>query len=179
MSKIISFLKSKKGDVIEAILVIPIFIVMLIFLGYQMEFHDTRNAVEDANRVITRYIMTSENMDDAVSYVNNYLKKRDDSLYFRIDENDEENFFTVENIIRIHVKDTGEIIEDKELMEEYWVQGNMVEFTFSRKTSYYDVTFNEFCPINPKTFNGVRTCFKLFQDTIVSNNIVVLEGVSS
>lgn len=175
-----NFLKSKKGEVIEAILVIPIFVIFLIYISYKMQFYETRNSLEDASQVVSRYVMTSNDANTAITTINRYLNSRSDGKYYvecakdNFDGSEEFNAstmtFTKENFVGVYVYDGNKYTYKTNIdFKNDWVKGNMIEIELKRYAPYYSLTTNKFCPLNAKDY-----CFELMQATVSTKTVIML-----
>lgn len=168
MFKIISFIKNKSGETVDAIIIAPVWIFVLLIIAVQMSIYQAKQSLEDSAQIISRYVMLSESPDDAVSTVNNYLYSRNDKNYY--------DSFSIADITKVYYK-TGSgtstewaFTENESDYNRYWKKGNMVEIIFTRRTPYYGSSALKFCVLGD-------SCFSVVEDVVSTRIIVFLSDV--
>lgn len=169
LKKIFSCIKSKCGNSIDAIIITPIWLMILIFISCQMQIKESRQSVTDSAQIASKYIMTSESLSDGINLINTYLQQRSDNRYY--------DSFSIENIIGISYKpgtnnnqaytytsNPGDFTTD-----DVWKNGSIVEFYLTRKTPYSGSSALRFC-----AFKNDEFCFKIVNDLVVTKGIVIL-----
>lgn len=169
LKKIFSLIKNKTGETVDAIVIAPVWIFILLIIAVQMSIYQAKQSLEDSAQIVSRYVMLSKNPDEAIETVNYYLNVRKDSNYF--DE------FKIENITKVYYK-TGSgtntewaYTENQSDYNNYWEKGNMVEIVFKRKTPFYGSSALRFCLLNDN-------CFSVVEDVISTRIVVFLSDVN-
>lgn len=158
--------KSKKGEVVEAVILVPLWLMVLLYLGYQMQFYETGEAVEDAGQVSSRYMAEADSLNSGITTINNYLNSREDGEYFyKLTAND-----TTQSYITKFWNKNGEELSIDEINVLNWQKGAKIEFVLKARAPYYDVTLNNFCPIGAEN----NECFQILESDIYTKIIVYI-----
>lgn len=168
--KIFSLLKNKVGETVDAIIITPVWIFVLLIIGSQMQIYQAKQDLEDGIQIVSRYVMMSDSPTSAINTVNNYLSQRDDANKY--------DTFTVENITKVYYKTgTGsttkfEYTTNSSEYESYWEKGNMVEITLKRKTPYYGSSMLTFCVFDFE--KNADNCFTVVEDVVQARCVVFI-----
>lgn len=140
-SKIKNFFKNKKGsDAITAILIVPVWLLLLSFIGSKMQIKQAENQLADSSQIVTRYLMNSETLDEGIKTANDYLSRRSDARYYdKIQSGD------IVKIAKLSSSNSYDIVQDKTAYSNNWKSGNMVTIKLSRKTPFSDSSALKFC----------------------------------
>ncbi len=171
LSKLKKLSKSKLGEAIDAIIITPIWIFVIVIIGVQVQLRQAKQEVEDAAQVSTRYIMLAETLDEAIGSVNNYLHQRSDRDYFYD--------LTIDNITMYKVTISGSNKTYQKIAKtaEYtaaWESGNLVEFTLKRKTPFSESSLFSLCPPAFVQQGNDDICVNLLQENVWTRTSVII-----
>lgn len=168
-----TFWHNNKGEVLEAILMIPVLLTVFFLLAFQVEQYRTKNNIEDTTKVVSRLIMQSNTLEEGIQNANNYIKTRADSKYYNLEKPDSENqvFFTIDNIDSLYDKESKNTYKDKAVMKSKFSEGDIVTFHIRRYSKNWDNRLNTFC------FKGEKeNCITLTKDHTTTYLTVIING---
>lgn len=165
LKKIISLIRNKAGDTIDAVIIAPLWIFIMFIIAVQMSIHRANQELEDTMQIVTRYVMLAETPADAIDTVNNYLATREEngSHYYEV--------FDKTNITGIYYKNNSTYVytSNYDDIENYWVPGTMVEITLVRKTPYAGNSIMKFC-----VYNNEDLCYSIISERVYSKMTAIL-----
>lgn len=146
--KMTRFFKSKKGEIVDTIIIIPLWILILVFISSKMSVMQSLQDNESAMQIVSRYVALAETPNDAINNVKEYLSARKDAENFNltIDGNTQE-YFGINNIKQATYEDaingTTTKINDgsdsfSSFITNHWGNHLILEVELYRKTSFYN-----------------------------------------
>lgn len=150
--------KNIKGDAIEVVFMVPIWLFIFFYLGVQLDEMNSYDELEDAIHVSSHYAMTAASYEDCLDNISGYIDVRNDS--------DKIEFSVVSiQYLEGSTWKTSYIEAD---FEKYWEQGSIITIQMSRDTSYgSDAT--TFCSLN-----NDEVCFEIINSEVSSYFAIIL-----
>ena len=165
--KIFTFIKNKKADAVEAIIIVPIWVMLLAYIGNKIAVFQHKQYVADAGQAIARIIALSDSPDTAIIRANDYLEKRKETY----DE------FDADSILSVNYLDDDKLIPSTNFNKD-WVNGTFVTYKIKIKTPLSGSALN-FCPPILQTIDlkdEEERCFSVFGNWVEVSYTTVLSN---
>lgn len=128
----LNFFKNKKGNSVTMILLLPVWLVMIFLVSYEIEIANCKSEVEDDARIALRIASLSTDYDTALTSANSYLQSLDEDYSILSPAN-----------LKIYSENNNEIYDAYD--EKFWVSSNVLELTLTKKSSYYGASAFNLC----------------------------------
>lgn len=130
MKRIMRFLKSSKGShAIEAMIITPIWLIVILYCGYTQTVSVARQVLADESSAISNIISLSENENDARSMIVQY-----------VDINNLDNKFNISggSASFITIVDT----KNQKVSDKDWIAGKQLYVYITVQTAFTGINFN-------------------------------------
>lgn len=118
------FLKNKKGNSVTMILLLPVWLLLIFVVSYEIEIANCKSELEDDARVALRIAALSADYETALTSADLYLQSLNE---------DYPNLTTTN--LKIYAENNMELIEVYDA--ENWQPNFLLELTLTKKSSYY------------------------------------------
>ncbi len=146
-------LKNKKGDAISLLILLPVLIISLFILIYNIDMIKCANEVEDVSRICISLAKNSTSYQEALQNVQNYCEKvgkfasvTENNLYVVSTKNDEEILMNV--------------LTDGYNEETMWVNGALIELNLTKYSDYYGASAFKVCSFNSQNCTTIVSTAK-------------------
>lgn len=133
----LNFIKNKKGNAVTILMVLPIWILLIFIAMYEIEISTSKNELEDDARVALRIASISENYEMALMNASQYLISLDEGYVSLTEDN-----------LKMYSNDNNVINDPYD--QTFWNNGNILEITVTKKTSYYGSIALDVCSLDKK-----------------------------
>ena len=173
----IKLLKNKKGNFVSTIIIFPLWLSIIILMGYIVSNHKTIENLSNTNQVVSRILETSYSYEEANEKITGYFNARKDKDMFKISKaNGTISYIEITNIEKLIVdtENTGssyqEIASPEELAKlnelssskvadlYYFKNKNLITYKITMFTQNYKNKVFEFS-IGSYTWNALDTSY--------------------
>ena len=146
-------LKSKKGSFLTTLIIFPLWLFLIIMMGYEVNNHKSIEELSNTNQTISRIIETSYNYEEANKKINGYFsQKKDKDMYKVNNENGTNSYIEItkierlvsngdevefQNIIGGDLKNLYTLSKEGVLDNVYFVNKNIITYKITIYTSTY------------------------------------------
>lgn len=173
----IKLLKNKKGNFVSTIIIFPLWLSIIILMGYIVSNHKTIENLSNTNQVVSRILETSYSYEEANNKINGYFNARKDKDMFKITKaNGMTSFIEITSIEKLVVdtENTGsyyqEIASKEDLAKlnelsninsadlHFFKNRNLITYKITTYTQNYKNKVFEFS-IGSYTWNALDTSY--------------------
>lgn len=144
-----NFFKNKKGNSVTMILLLPVWLIMIFLVSYEVEIANCKSELEDDVRVALRIASLSTDYETALTSANLYLQSLEEGYDNLTDSN-----------LKIYAENNYEILDVYD--EENWKPNFLLELTLTKKSSFYGGSAFDLC-----SFDG--SCSVIVPTTVATS----------